>query len=87
MILFESAVALALICAMLLLHVIASFLRGAWQTVLNILNILLHIALLPVLLYNAVPLDESVLAYMASVLVYTLVRFISYEVRRGRDDV
>ena len=84
MILFESTLSLVIIALMLALHILGGFLKGKWQTALNIFNIILHIALVAVLVFDAVPLDEAVLAYMASVLTYTLVRFIIY--KRGDCD-
>ena len=82
MIIFENTWALVFIGIILLLHVLSAFVRGACATVLCIINIALHIALLAILIIGATPLEESVLAYMLSVFVYTLVRFVLYEVRR-----
>lgn len=75
---------LSLFLAILALHVSCGFLKGKWQTALNIVNLLLHAALVLFLIYDGVPLDEAVLAYMASVLTYTVVRVIVY--KRGAGD-
>ena len=75
---------LSLFLAILALHVSGGFLKGKWQTALNIVNLLLHAVLVLPLIYDGVPLDEAVLAYMASVLTYTSVRFIIH--KRGAGD-
>ena len=87
MIIFESPLSLILSALVCVLHVSGAFVGKLAARIINVVNIIIHIALICVFLYDGVPLDEAVLVFMLSVFVYTLTRFIIYEVRRREDDV
>ena len=81
MLIFKTPIALALICVMLIIHVLSSILRDRISKILNYVNLCLHILLILPLILGGVPIDEAVMLYMLSVLVYTLTRFISGSIR------
>ena len=67
-------VGIFLVCA---LHIAACFVSGKIPTILNIVNICLHIALFFLLIFFDIPFDESVLIYMFSALVYGVSHYVA----------
>lgn len=65
-------------CGIIALHVLSVLFSDKRSTVLNIVNITLHIALVFALLFNGAPLELLALAFMVSLLVYTL----AFEIKR-----
>lgn len=76
-------VALAVSCG---LHLISFFLDNKIGKIVNFVNIALHIAYIPVMLFAKFKIDLAVLVYMISVFVYTLPRFIQQLLKEKRDE-
>ena len=83
MIIFESPVSLALLCTLILLHVVTAIFNGKISKILGYVNIALHIIMILTLLYDGVPIDEAALLYMISVFVYTLARLLRSKIGGG----
>ena len=83
MIIFESPVSLALLCTLILLHVVTAIFNGKISKILRYVNIALHIIMILTLLYDGVPIDEAALLYMISVFVYTLTRLLRSKIGGG----
>ncbi len=69
----------------LALHVLSVLLSDKRSTIINFVNIALHIVLVFALLFNGAPLELLALAFMTSLLVYTL----AFEIKRrkkGREE-
>ena len=78
MVLFESAATLAVLGAVLLLHIASQIFGGILSKIISILNLCLHIALLVPIVIDGVPIAEAVLCYMASVFCYVLCFFVRH---------
>ncbi len=69
----------------LALHVLSVLFSDKRSTIINFVNIALHIVLVFALLFNGAPLELLALAFMTSLLVYTL----AFEIKRrkkGREE-
>lgn len=62
---------------MLLLHVASAFLPSKWGSVLSKVNIGVHIAIVPLLLLAKISLEESVLLFLISLLVFLLLGMLA----------
>ena len=86
MILLESTASIIILGVALLLHIGTQFACGIIEKTLAFVNIALHIALIGALLYDGVPIDEAVLAYTASVFVYTLLSYVRHLLSENRGE-
>ena len=84
MVIFDFPAIVALVIAIIVLHVVSAVLQGRAAVAVIVLCIALHIVIIPLMLVSSVPLDEVVAVFMTSVFAYTLSRFIAYEIRRRR---
>ena len=89
MILLESTASMIILGAALLLHIGTQFSCRIIAKILAFVNITLHIVLIGALLFDRVPIDEAVLAYTASVFVYTLLSYVRHllSMNRGEENV
>jgi len=77
-----SAVILALITV---LHILPLFLRARGSHALSFVCVGLHIPLMPMMLLAGFKLEHMILAYAVSGFVFTLVKFIGYELSLRKD--
>ena len=82
MTIFTNPWLLIALIAVCVLHILANFLPGILAKIVNYVNIGLHIASLGLLMWQRCNVDESLLFFMISIFVYTLVAFVYYEVSK-----
>jgi hypothetical protein len=68
------------------IHVLSVIFSDKRSTILNFVNIALHIALVFVMLYAQAPLEAVTLAFMCSLLIYVLAFWIKGRVGKGGTD-
>ena len=83
MILFTTPCLLWVMIAMCVIHLAVNILPGIVAKILNYLNIGLHLATLVQLMYYRAEVDEALLLYMISMLVYTAVAYVKYYILRA----
>ena len=81
MIFYTSAWACVIIGGIILLHTACFLIRSHLSVILNIVNICLHISLVPVLLVKGAELSELVLIFMGSLALHTVFSYV--RARRG----
>ena len=68
------------------IHVLSVIFSDKRSTILNFVNIALHIALVFVMLYAQASLEAVALAFMCSLLIYVLAFWIKRRVGKGGTD-
>ena len=87
MTLFTNTVAIIILGAICVLHLVTFVLPGIYSKIAGFVNIGLHIGIgFPFLIGNT-EMKDATLAYMISVFVYVLFALIFYRLRRQKDDV
>ena len=66
------------------LHIASSFTPGIVSKILNYVNIALHLASLVLLMWQKCEVDETLLFYIISIFVYTVIAFVRYEIGARR---
>lgn len=69
---FQSSYSLAAFFLLIALHFLSGFLPALWEKAVKYVNIALHIAFYFLLMYASIPLEETVLLYLFSLLCYLL---------------
>jgi hypothetical protein len=67
-------------------HVSSAVLKGRTARFGAFFAIFLHLALFVLLFFAGAEMSVMVLAFMASLFVYTLAEYISYRIKSGRTD-
>ena len=80
---FSSVLVCVVFSIVCLLH-IAAFWLDKYGKIISFVNIALHIFLFFLLLKVGAPIDEALLIYMISALVYALASFVKYRVGRSK---
>ena len=75
-----TALGVVIAVAIVALHLFSVIFSGKRSLILNFVNIALHTVLVFVMLFNGAALELVALAFMLSLLVYTL----GYEIKRRR---
>jgi len=81
MLIFENALIVALIGALIVLHILSFVFTKVISRIITYINITLHIVLFALLLFKNIPIEETVLVFMASLLSYVLSAFIYYKIK------
>ena len=80
MVLFDSTFAAVLFCVICLVHILGTFTNGKCAKTLRYVNIGLHIILILPLVWVGVQLEEALLIYMISAIVYMVAALVEYKV-------
>ncbi len=87
MLLFSTPIITVLLVFASVLHLLSAVLKQAVSRALIFINIFLHIATIPLLIYYKFSIEDGVLFYMISVTVYTFFWFIrEKKEERARND-
>ena len=80
MILNPLFLALCIVCFVFIiaLDILPRFLKGRISSILSLVGIGLHIPLMPLMLFAGFTLELMILAYAASVFVFTLAHYVAY---------
>lgn len=70
----------------LLLHIASAFLPAKWGNILAKVNIGVHIAAVPLLLLAKIPLEECVLLFLISLLIFLLLGMAAGRLRGRREE-
>ena len=81
---FSAPAALAALGVCIILHVAAVCIPERASRILNYVNIGLHVVLVAVLAISGLTIEESVLAYLISLFVYTSASAIRYKLDAQR---
>ena len=81
-----TVLAVTIAVAIIVLHLLSVMLADKRSIILNFVNVSLHIALVFVLLFKEAALELLALAFMSSLLIYTLAFEICRRVRNRRSD-
>ncbi len=79
MLLISTPIIMAILALIIAIHILAAVLKETASRILNFVNIFLHIAMVPLLIYYKFTVEESVLLYMISVTVYTFSFVIKFK--------
>ena len=74
-------------CAIITLHVIGALVSKKIGEVLGYVNIGLHLLLIFVLMALKTSFEFMALSFMVSLLIYLLPAFISYKVKKRREEI
>ena len=76
MTIFESIPAIVIFVLIIALHVLSRVFSGKPSFVLSLINIALHIAIAPVMLFAGCPFSELALVYSVSLFVHLLCIYV-----------
>ena len=83
--LFSHTAIIISLVALILIHVCTLFIKNAKLcTAISFVGIGLHVAVLPLLLYYKLSIEDSVLFYMISVFCYTLIHTLGFAYDKKR---
>ena len=68
----QSTYSLAAFLLLIALHFLSAFLPALWEKIIRYVNLALHIAFYCLLMCESIPLEETVLSYLLSLLCYLL---------------
>ena len=82
--LFESVFATALFLIICVIHILSAIANGRIVKILKYVNIGLHILLVFPLIWLGVQMDEALLIYMISALIYIVFALIEYKINEAK---
>ena len=82
MLIFSKALPLSVYIVLVALHFVSPLLQGIGESILKYANLFFHVALFAILMLSSIPLDEVVLLYLVSLLLYLLSYLLWQKIRK-----